>query len=130
MVTSTISSINKLTADLPHSAELEYHNARGVHNLSTKMLDLARCEGGGERGNDEQENNRVETRNGGTYSALGIEVRKEGIEREGWEGKLEIDRWTRRKVVDHGDHRCHVSRYDGQGREEMFEGLTIRLIVR
>lgn len=82
-MTTGMSCISKLTVDLPHSEELEYHNAQGVHSLSTRKVRF-----GQEvrewivRKRRLREKKRGENRDGRTYSAL--EPREE--RREEWKG--------------------------------------------
>lgn len=70
-MTSGMSPIRKLTVDLPHSEELECHNAQGVHSLSTRKVRF------GLEGKERivrkrrGENKRGDNRDGRTYSALG-----------------------------------------------------------
>ena len=64
-------SISRLTIDLPHFEELEYHNAQGVHSLSTGKVRFGlEVKDRIVRKRRLGEKKRGENRDGGTYSAL------------------------------------------------------------
>lgn len=71
-MTSGMSRIGTLTDDLPHSEELEYHNAQGVHSLSTRKVrfGLAVRKMAARKRRGLRENKRGANRGGRTYSAL------------------------------------------------------------